>query len=76
MNGFNVNEANKNPWEYFFYQPFGYRLNTIKNTKKAQYFECKSDILRPNENIFDNKKINNFGTICQNVFTNKKRNAI
>ena len=60
FNRFNVNESNKNPWEYFFYQPFGYRLNSIKKTSKIHYFECKSDNIRPNENIFYNNQIKNF----------------
>lgn len=41
LNGFNI-KSNKNPWEYFFNQPFGYKLDDIKkNSKNIYYFKCK-----------------------------------
>ena len=61
LNGFNSKKSSKNPWEYFFYQPFGYKLNDIKkNAKEIHFFECKSNIFRPNENMLFNKTLINF----------------
>ena len=60
-NDFKANKSNENPWEYFFSQPFGYKLNKIeKIAKKLPYFECDTKIFRPNVNIFLDKKIHNF----------------
>ena len=54
FNGFN-NKSNKNPWEIFFYQPFGYSLeNVIKNAKNIAYFYCERSKLGPHFNIFNN----------------------
>ena len=40
-NGFKIEINKTNPWELFFYQPFGYTLEEVKkNAKKIQYFEC------------------------------------
>lgn len=40
FNGFNI-KSNKNPWEYFFNQPFGYKLDDIKKySKNIYYFKC------------------------------------
>ena len=58
FNGFNVTSLNKNPWEYYFEQPFGLSLETI--TKKAQniiYSKYNNKICRiyGRKNIFYNK---------------------
>ena len=38
FNGFKANISKKNPWEYFFDQPFGYTFEkVIKNAKKIKY---------------------------------------
>lgn len=61
FNDFKANKSNENPWEFFFYQPFDYKLKKIeKIAKKMQYFECNTNNFRPCENIFLNKKILNF----------------
>lgn len=61
FNGFNFTSSKNNPWEYFFKQPYGYTLNTVKvKAKNIYYFECKDDIIRPNVKILFNKVINDF----------------
>jgi len=48
FNGFKANISNKNPWEYFFDQPFGYTFEkVIKNAKKIKYIDCKRDNSTP-----------------------------
>ena len=46
-----------NPWEYFFEQPFGYKLEeTLKNAKRISYVKCLEPEKRPNEKkIYYNK---------------------
>lgn len=40
-NGFNNETCKTNPWELFFYQPFGYTLEEVKkHAKTIHYFEC------------------------------------
>ena len=57
FNGFNINSTKINPWEIFFYQPFGYTFrNIIRKAKKIKYFECDDRDMRPKEDIFFNKK--------------------
>ena len=61
FNDFKANKSNENPWEFFFHQPFGYKLCKIeKIAKKIQYFECNSNNFRPSENIYFDKNILNF----------------
>ena len=45
----------QNPWEYFFKQPFDYKLKDVKTyAKQIEYYECKS--IRPKKDIiFYNK---------------------
>lgn len=77
FNGFNINESNKNPWEYFFSQPFGYTLNQIKKrTKKFKYFECQPNIFRPNDNIYLNKILINFWHKIANIYIPIKKKII
>lgn len=41
LNGYKVDSMNKNPWEIFFNQPFGYELdNVLKNGKFIRYAKC------------------------------------
>lgn len=41
FNGFNISSINKNPWEDYFEQPFGYTLNNVKKySKNISYFKC------------------------------------
>lgn len=48
FNGFKINTTNKNPWEYFFNQPFGYSLEGVKKyAKNIKYFECSIEPSRP-----------------------------
>ena len=57
FNGFNINSSRKNPWEIFFYQPFGYTIrNVMKRAKNINYFECENRNMRPNDDIFFDKK--------------------
>ena len=57
FNGFNISSTKLNPWEFFFYQPFGFTYrNIIKKAKNIKYFECDSNNLRPNNDIFFNEK--------------------
>ena len=60
FNKFNVSISNLNPWEFFFDQPFGERLDNVK--KKAisiKYFECNKKY-RPTESVFYNKLLQSF----------------
>ena len=69
INGFIVDLSKGNPWEYYFNQPFGYKYSDIKkNAKNIKYFECKSNIIRPNEKIFLNKNSMNYWHIMANQF--------
>lgn len=56
FNGFHSCSFRKNPWEIFFNQPFGYKLeNVIKKAKKIKYFECIKPHNIPLYYIFNNK---------------------
>ena len=60
FNGFKINISNDNPWELFFYQPFNYTLNEVKQkAKKIEIFECNPDFL-PSDKVYYNSKIRNF----------------
>ena len=53
INGFIIDPTKGNPWEYYFNQPFGYEYkNIIRKAKNIKYFECKSNIIRPNTYIY------------------------
>lgn len=42
FNGFNINSTDKNPWEFFFNQPYGFKIKNVLNySKNIQYFKCK-----------------------------------
>lgn len=60
FNGFKLNKSKGNPWEIFFYQPFNYTLNNVKQKgKNIKYFECKATF-RPLSNIYNNSILSNF----------------
>ena len=43
FNKFNSKLIKRNPWEFFFNQPYGYSLKDVKiKAKKIKYFKCKS----------------------------------
>ena len=43
FNKFYINSLNKNPWELYFNQPYGYTLEGVKkNSKNIKYFNCKN----------------------------------
>lgn len=76
FNGYNITSIDKNPWEIFFYQPFGYTLkNIIKKGKNIKFFECNLDpTKRPNSStIFINNILRNFwNNIAENYIPIKK----
>ena len=58
FNGYKNNSISKNPWEYFFDQPFGYTYeNVIKKGKNIKYINCKRDSTTPQYTSFDESKI-------------------
>ena len=60
-NGFNLKNIKKNPWELFFEQPFGYKLeNIIKYSKKVEYISIKNCYKFPLHNIYNNTAILDF----------------
>ena len=61
FNGYNTSSIDKNPWEYFFHQPFGFTLNNVlKNAKFKRYYHCKTNYFRPDLDIFSNKVLNDY----------------
>lgn len=47
FNGFNVSSLNKNPWEFFFDQPFSFSLEQVKkNAKKIIYIGYNNTICK------------------------------
>ena len=59
---------NKNIWEYYFEQPYGYGLNDIKNSKKIILGNgiVTSDLEYPDDNIaYDEQKIDFWKSIAQ-----------
>lgn len=69
FNGFKITSSNKNPWEYFFFQPFGYTLENVKKyAKKIKYFNCNANNFRPNKKIYFNKILNNFWHNFQKIY--------
>lgn len=65
--------ASENPWELFFQQPFGYKLNNVKNkAKKINYYKCIKSV-NAYANIYNNKIIIQFWhNIAKNYFPLKK----
>ena len=77
INGFIVDPSKGNPWEYYFNQPFGYKYSDIKKkAKNIKYFECKSNLKRPNDKIFLNKKSMNYWHIMANQYIPIKNEII
>lgn len=61
FNKMNSSLSSINPWEYFFNQPFGYRLKNVKNrAKKIYYYECSHRNYRPRYDIINNITLMNF----------------
>ena len=57
FNGFTPNKfINNNPWEFFFNQPFGYKLkDVLSKAKNIKYFECEKPYKSyPSGNIYIN----------------------
>ena len=77
INGFIVDPSKGNPWEYYFNQPFNYKYIDIKQkAKNIKFFECKSNIKRPNEKIFLNKNYKRYWHIMANKFIPIKNEII
>jgi len=77
INGFIVDQSKGNPWEYYFNQPFGYKYSDIKKkAKNIKYFDCKSTLQRPNEEIFLNKSTMNYWHIMANQYIPIKNKVI
>ena len=77
INGFIVDPTKGNPWEYYFNQPFGYEYNNIKRkAKKIKYFECNSNAIRPNLDIYLNQTIRNYWHIFANKYIPIKNEII
>lgn len=59
-NKMKVRLSSKNPWEIFFYQPFGYNLkDVIHKAKNVIFTECQPNIM-PDSNIFSNNILMDF----------------
>ena len=68
INGFIVNHSKGNPWENYFNQPFGYKYSNIKKkAKNIKYFECNPEI-KPNSDIFLNKKSKDYWNTLANKY--------
>ena len=77
INGFIIDPTKGNPWEYYFNQPFGYEYkNIIRKAKNIKYFECKSNIIRPNTYIYLNNKTMNYWHILANQYIPIKNEII
>lgn len=58
FNGFKANSSTINHWEYFFNQPFNYKLEKVlKNAKTIKYYNCKREHSTPQYHDFYSKKI-------------------
>ena len=77
-NNFSKTYNEKNPWEYFFEQPYGYTLEMVlKNETNITYFYCKGEDNRPNEvKIFYNKISIDYWHILATKFLPIKRELI
>jgi hypothetical protein len=67
-NNFKPNTS-ENPWELYFQQPFGYKLNEVKNkSKKIKYYVCSQKV-KSYYNIYNNKILIQFWhNIARNYF--------
>lgn len=56
FNGFNIGSLNINPYEIFFEQPYGYKLeDVLKNGQKIIYHTCNNhSFFKPSYSIFKN----------------------
>ena len=60
LNGFNI-KSKQNPWEYFFNQPFGYKLDDIKKySKNIYYFQCNNYFNCDINQIYNNTPLLSF----------------
>lgn len=61
-NSFNITTPNKNPWEIFFNQPFGYTLDNVKKYgKNIKYIICSYNYYQwPNTLIYYNNYLLDF----------------
>lgn len=76
LNGFNKN-SNKNPWEFFFNQPFGYKLDDIKKySKNIYYFECKNYFNYDIHQIYNNIPLLSFYHTISNKYLPIKNEII
>lgn len=64
----------KDPWEQFFNQPCGYKLNEIKNKTNVKYLECEcSDNMPSEKELYSNKTlIEYYHKIAQKYMSVKK----
>ena len=78
FNKFKLNLSKENPWEYFFYQPFGLTLkDVIKYAKNINYIECFPESSRPNNrNIYTKTVILNFWHNFSKNYIPIKKNII
>ena len=68
FNGFNINN-NYNPWETFFNQPFGYKLeNVLKYAKNIIYEECDLPKLSPFFTNLNNTILINYWHNIANIY--------
>ena len=76
-NSYNITTFDKNPWELFFEQPFGYSLDNVKKYgKNIEYVICKIDDYSkwPNTRIYSNNVLMNFwNNIAQKYSPIKKK---
>lgn len=72
----NLNLSFDNLWEKFFYQPYNYTLNDVKQKgKNVLIFKCESDF-RPNDILFYNSTLRNFWHNIANIYTPLKYEII
>lgn len=72
FNRFNNNSLNKNPWEFYFSQPYGFTLEGVKkNSKNIQYFNCINYQKPYKYNIYINEFLAQYGLY---IYSYKKRN--
>ena len=66
-NNFKPN-ISENPWELYFHQPFGYKLNEVKKkAKKIKYYECFKKV-NSYDNIYNYKNIIQFWHNISKIF--------
>lgn len=63
FNSFNNNNTKLkiNPWEFYFNQPYGYKLKSVEEkAKNKKYFKCNTILNLPNYFIYLNKGLSDF----------------